>query len=260
MFRLQKYIDTVSVKEYNTFTQCQNNMRKEEECMPRGSPERTKKRKNEILDACEKVYREQGFYGVNIKEISTETSLTRPAIYNYFETKEEILLGLLVREYDGWCKELEELAASAETLSRLELAEQMAHTLEKKEILLRILNMNLFEIEQNSRVERLAEFKRRYIRATDTLTGILHSFKPGITDSECMEFCEIFSAFLFGVYPFAFHTRKQTEAMELAGIRFREPTVYQMVYRCLLRLIPNEKQKTKKERKTDNENHRKPNV
>ena len=198
--------------------------------MPRASAERTEKRKSEILDACEKVYREQGFYGVNIKEISTETSFTRPSIYNYFETKEEILLGLLVREYDGWCGELEKLGALAETLSRLDLAEQMAHTLDGKEILLRILNMNLFEIEQNSRVERLAEFKKQYARATDALTGIMRSFQPEMTDSECME--------LFGVYPFAFHTEKQKAAMELAGIRFREPTVYQMVYRFLLRMIP----------------------
>ena len=57
--------------------------------------------------------REQGFYGVTIKEISTEISLMRPAIYNYFETKEEILLGLLTIEYGEWCAGLEGLIVSA---------------------------------------------------------------------------------------------------------------------------------------------------
>ena len=104
----------------------------------------------------------------------------------------------------------------------------------------------------------MAEFKKQYARATDALTGIMCSFQPEMTDSECMEFCEIFFAFLFGIYPFAFHTEKQRAAMELAGIRFREPTVYQMVYRFLLRIIPIGKQK--KEGKPDNENHRKPNI
>ena len=177
--------------------------------MPRGSPERTKKRQNEILDACEKVYREQGFYGVNIKEISTETSFTRPSIYNYFETKEEILLGLLAREYESWCMELEALIFSAKKSSYSTLSEQIAHTLEKKETLLRILNMNLFEIEQNSRIERLAEFKKLYLRSTVALTEILHSLQSTITDLECEQFCESFLSFLFGVYPFAFHTEKQ---------------------------------------------------
>ncbi len=206
--------------------------------MPKGSPELTEKRKNEILDACEKIYRAQGFFGVTIKEISTEICLTRPAIYNYFETKEEILLGLLIREYDGWCEELEKLADPASGLSIQELADRMAHTLAKKETLLRILNMNLFEIELNSRIERLAEFKKRYSRSIHAFCSILRSYKASVTDTECEEFCELFSAFLFGVYPFAFHTEKQLKAMRLAGVAARDPSIYDMVYRCLLRLLP----------------------
>lgn len=206
--------------------------------MPKGSPELTEKRKNEILDACEKIYRTQGFYGVTIKEISTEISLTRPAIYNYFETKEEILLGLLTREYEEWCGELEKLIISAKALDRKELSSQIAHTLEDKETLLRILNMNLFEIEQNSRVERLAEFKKLFQRSVKAMSGILKAYKPDASDLECEEFYETFSSFLFGVFPFTKHTEKQMEAMELAGVKLNEPSIYNMVDRCLLKLIP----------------------
>lgn len=206
--------------------------------MPKGSPELTEKRKNEILDACKKIYKAQGFYGVNVKEISTQISLTRPAIYNYFETKEEILLGLLAREYEVWCDELEALIPQACECCQTKLSEKIAHTLEEKEILLRILNMNLFEIELNSRVERLAEFKKIYLRAVTALSHILHSYTPGISDSECSDFCNSFCAFLFGVYPFAFHTEKQKKAMEIAGVEFKEPTIYQMVLKALIRLIP----------------------
>lgn len=215
--------------------------------MPKGSAERTERRKSEILDACEKIYREQGFYGVNIKEISTETSFTRPAIYNYFETKEEILLGLLAREYENWCGELEKIEIIAEKLNRVQLAEQIAHTLEQKTTLLRILNMNLYEIEQNSRVERLAEFKKLYFRSVTALTEILRGFKISISDKDCEEFCELFLAFLFGVYPFAFHSEKQVKAMKLAGVRLKEPTIYQMVNQCLLRFLPDEIKKNKEE-------------
>lgn len=206
--------------------------------MPKGSPELTEKRKNEILDACEKIYRAQGFYGVTIKEISTEISLTRPAIYNYFETKEEILLGLLAREYEEWCTELEGLIVPAKALDRTELSEQMAHTLEDKETLLRILNMNLFEIEQNSRVERLAEFKKLFQRSITAMSEILKAYKSDVADLECEEFYETFSAFLFGVFPFTKHTEKQIEAMELANVKLNEPGIYDMVNRCLVKLIP----------------------
>lgn len=205
--------------------------------MPKGSPELTEKRKDEILNACEKMYRAQGFYGVSIKEISSGISLTRPAIYNYFETKEEILLGLLSREYDLWCRQLEELLPKAHGYTKQQLSEAIAHTLEDKDVLLRILNMNLFEIELNSRVERLAEFKKLYLRSVTALSAVLRTYQPEVSSIECEDFCDSFCALLFGIYPFAFHTDKQKEAMSLAGVAFREPTVYQMVYKSLLRLI-----------------------
>lgn len=206
--------------------------------MPKGSPELTEKRISEILNACEKIYRTQGFYGVNIKQISTEISLTRPSIYNYFETKEEILLGLLIREYDCWCGELEAVIDKANGSSRPELSRYIAHTLEDKDILLRILNMNLSEIEQNSRVERLAEFKARFKRLISLLHEILRSYKADISGAEREEFCETFSAFLFGVFPFTKHTDKQIEAMRIADVHMREPSVYEMVYQCLMKLLP----------------------
>ena len=81
--------------------------------MPKASPELVEKRKKEIIDACETIYKAKGFYGVTIKEISTRTSFTRPSIYNYFETKDEILLALLVREYEKLNEDLQRVKEEA---------------------------------------------------------------------------------------------------------------------------------------------------
>ena len=206
--------------------------------MPRQTGEQKEERKQEIINACERVYKEKGFYGVTIKEISTETSFTRPAIYTYFETKDEILLALLDREYEAWVTDLEKIRSIKVSLTRTQLAEELAHSLEEREVLLRIQNMNLYEIELNSRVERLAEFKSLYGQAVETLGAILKNQMPGTTDEECEKIILTFGAFLFGVYPFVFHTEKQLEAMEQAGVVQSEVSVYQMVYECLIRILP----------------------
>ena len=39
---------------------------------------------------------------VILKEVGKVTSFNRTAIYNYFNTKEEIFLALMQREYDLW--------------------------------------------------------------------------------------------------------------------------------------------------------------
>ena len=194
--------------------------------------------KNEILDVCEQIYREQGFYGVTIKEISTKTSFTRQAIYTYFETRDEILLGLLKREYEVWADDLKKIEAIRTSLTRKQLAEEIAHTLEDREVLLRLQNMNLYEIEQNSRVERLAEFKENYAHVISVLDSILEKQFPDTDTIERENIYLSFMSFLFGVYPFVFHTEKQLEAMKMAGVSQSETSIFKMVYECVIRLLP----------------------
>ena len=208
--------------------------------MPRRTQEQKEARKQEIIDACEMIYREKGFHGVTLKEISARTSFTRPAIYTYFETRDEILLALLNREYECWIKDLVRISSIKTKLTKEQLVEELAHTLEDREILLRIQNMNLYEIELNSRVERLSEFKRLYGRSVECFITILKNQIPGI-DDECKTITDIFNAFLFGVYPFVFHTPKQIEAMEDAGIQPVDTSIYELTYDCLIRLLPDKK-------------------
>lgn len=205
--------------------------------MPKGSPELTAARKEEIINACEDLYKKMSFKDITIKEIGAVTSFTRTSIYNYFRTKEEILLALFCREYDIWCGKLEEISQSSGEMSREDIASAIAHSLENREILLRIQCMNLYDIEDNSRVECLAEFKLRFKRMYELLTAILKSYHPEVTDDECDSFCCCFSSFLFGIYPFVFHTENQIKAMEIADIRVPELTIFEMVYDCLIRLL-----------------------
>ena len=47
-----------------------------------------------------------------------------------------------------------------------------------------------------------------------------------------------FNAFLFGVYPFVYHTEKQFEAMKLANVPHTETAIFDMAYHCLLKVLP----------------------
>lgn len=206
--------------------------------MPKVAPEQLEKRKEEIIDACEKIYRTQGFYGVTLKGISEQITVTRPAIYNYFETKEEILLALLVREYERWLELLAEVGERADTLTKEGLADAVAHTLEGRDVLLRIQNMNLYDIEQNSRIEKLTEFKVLYRKAMVMFREILKRYSDKMPENSMEPLYLTFSSFLFGVYSFVFHTEKQLESMELAGVEQSDVTIYDMVYNCLIQILP----------------------
>ena len=49
-------------------------------------------RKEEIINACEKLYETNTFKDITMKSIGEETTFSRTSIYNYFQTKEEIFL------------------------------------------------------------------------------------------------------------------------------------------------------------------------
>ena len=130
--------------------------------MPKGSEELTNARKEEIIDACAALYETVGFKDITIREIGERTSFTRTSIYNYFQTKEEIFLALLQREHESWIAELEDLIRQNARLSVEEFADRLAGTLERRECMLKLESMNLYDMEGSSRMENLVAFKRVY--------------------------------------------------------------------------------------------------
>ena len=205
--------------------------------MIKGTPELIATRREEIINACQRLYQTMSFKEITLKEISAETSFSRPTIYNYFQTKEEIFLALYEREYQLWNKDLEALLGEHETLARPELAELLARSLEKRVQLLKLLAMNNYDMEANSRPELLVSFKRAYGKSLENVDLILKKFCPEMDEAQQMSFRLVFFPFMFGIYPYAAVTEKQRSAMEEAGVNFRYCSIYELTLACLHRLL-----------------------
>lgn len=205
--------------------------------MPAGSVERTNARKEEIINACEKLYQTMSFKEITIKEIGTVTSCSRTSIYNYFETKEEIFLALLKREYDAWVKDLNRMTEQNEKMSNDEIAAAMAASLDKRQQLLKILSMNHYDLEENSRMERLVEFKVSYGQSLRAVMAMLAKFRPDMDIKKQQEFVYAFFPFLFGIYPYTIVTDKQKEAMECAGVDYTYSSIYDLTFTAVKRLL-----------------------
>ncbi len=55
---------------------------------------RTEARKEQILNAAEKVFAEKGFHQATVSEVAKEAGLSDATIYEYFSTKEELLFSI----------------------------------------------------------------------------------------------------------------------------------------------------------------------
>ena len=205
--------------------------------MPKVSEEFLLARREEIIDACAKLYETMSFKEVTLKEIGQVTTFNRTAIYNYFNTKEEIFLALMQREYECWTRELDELIKAHEQMTRDELARALAHSLEKRERLLKLLSMNHFDMEENSRYENLVEFKKAYGESIRAVGRCLDKFCPEMNEKDKEEFLYVYFPFMYGIYPYAVVTEKQRKAMEDAGAGFVYHSVYELSYNCLKKLL-----------------------
>ena len=196
--------------------------------MPKGSAELTRARKEEIIAACRELYETRSFKDITLKEIGQLTSFTRTSIYNYFETKEEIFLALFQREYELFVEDLDALCNREEKLSIDELASELSHSLDRRPLMLKLLSMNLYDMEDNSRMERLVEFKIAYGESKEALDRCLQKYCPDLNEAGRQTFLYAFLPFVYGLYPYTVVTEKQKQAMKEAEISYVYMSTYEM--------------------------------
>ena len=188
--------------------------------MPKLSPEMTNARRDEIIAACETLYERMGFKDLTLKEIAKYTSLSRPSIYNYFETKEEIFLAILQKEYWSWVEALNREMEENDTMTKDEVAQVISRTLCDHPQILKIVSMNHYDMEANSREERLIEFKKSYGATLKAVDRLLSKFCRDMTSKDRQAFLYSFFPFIYGIYPYTVVTDKQKRAMEQAIVPY----------------------------------------
>jgi AcrR family transcriptional regulator len=66
--------------------------------VPKVTEEHRARRREEILDAARRCFSRYGYEGATVARLEAETGLSRGAIFNYFERKEDIFVALVERD------------------------------------------------------------------------------------------------------------------------------------------------------------------
>ncbi len=83
-----------------------------------------KGKKNQIIDAAQKMFFEKGFDGVTIRAVQREVGCEVGLFYYYFKSKEEIFEVMFDRFEEGWKKGFEKAVENAE-IQPFEAAEKL---------------------------------------------------------------------------------------------------------------------------------------
>ena len=85
-------------------------------------------RRREIVAACRRIYETKSFQEVTVCDVSKLVNFSRPTIYNYFHTKEEIFLALFQQEFEHWNAELKKAVSTVRIPKPRRFAEIVADT------------------------------------------------------------------------------------------------------------------------------------
>lgn len=195
-------------------------------------------RSQEILEATKQLL-DKGYYykEINMKEISKITSFSRPSIYNYFQTKEEIFLTLLTNEYESWANEISDFSNSNKNGTGKQFADNLAFSLNNRPLMLKLIANNLTDFEENSRMKFIVTFKKAYGSTIQAVKDGLEIFFPELTSQEQEEFIYSFFPFLYGLNPYAVGTEKQRIGLKEAEVDYTFFSVYELVLNILKKLL-----------------------
>lgn len=166
---------------------------------------------DEILNSCENIYLKTDFTNITIQLISGKTTIRRTAIYKYFQNKEEILLEVLKKHIELLKEEFndEELIKNKEDFSN-----NFIKIFENHVIILKIMGVNLAEIERQVRVEKLIEFKKTFKEFHDKFIDVLKEIYPNNLIKGYENVYILLLTLMHGYYPLTNPTIKQIEAMK----------------------------------------------
>ena len=72
-------------------------------------PDVSEERKNQILEAAQRLFSKLGFYQARMSDIAEESGLSKGTLYWYFKSKNDIILGLLDHIFESELKDLQSL-------------------------------------------------------------------------------------------------------------------------------------------------------
>ena len=85
----------------------------------RTDPERAQNRRNQVLQAAAVCFARSGFHGASMSEISKEAGMSAGHIYNYFESKEAIIMAFVDLESEHVGAQLRELGSKEDPLQAM---------------------------------------------------------------------------------------------------------------------------------------------
>lgn len=194
-------------------------------------------RQKEIINACYSLYSNGNYDDITFGKISEITSISRPSIYNYYITREEILLDVLEKEYFKWHENLKKNYNENVRLNKIELKQLLVNSFDNFDIFLRLLSIQYSIIEKNCSFEKLTQFKmntQTIFKSLEVIVG--KTFNRSSVEARST-FILMFFSTIGNIYELCSPNITQIKAMKIATREYTLPDFKELANKFIENLI-----------------------
>ncbi|XWN53644.1 TetR/AcrR family transcriptional regulator [Anoxybacillus flavithermus] len=100
-------------------------------------------RKEQIIEVAMKLFAEKGYHATTMQEIAEHSQLAKGSLYNYFKSKEEIVLSIFQYHYDQLFQQFARIASDRSLTAREKFLKQLSLQIEAFEQHKEIVQMHM---------------------------------------------------------------------------------------------------------------------
>jgi AcrR family transcriptional regulator len=165
-------------------------------------PEHKEERREAILLAARELAAERSVREVSLGDIARRVGLAKSNVLRYYETREEVYLRLLLREWEAW-----QVDVAVKLWSRpptpAGIAATLARSLAERPLLCDLLSQMAEALERNVSARMAREFKSTTIPMVTDLGAIITELLPGMHPEDGREAISAAIVIVAGLWPMA---------------------------------------------------------
>ncbi|MCQ2079388.1 MAG: TetR/AcrR family transcriptional regulator [archaeon] len=190
-------------------------------------------RRDMILAACEEIYFSGGYVAVTFNTVSAKTSFTRPALYNYYKNRDEMLLDLVRKLYSEWRDGLFKLIEENENVDREGYCTLLSDYASENDGIFKLFT-DMHLIEENCELDHLVEAKKDTDEFLTRITEFTRRTFPKASDEQIADYLNNAILIFSAIYPFTHRSQRVVDSNhatipEVSSVNMRE-----MLYRVLM--------------------------
>ena len=165
-------------------------------------PEHKEERREAILRAASQLAAERSVREVSLGDISRRVGLAKSNVLRYFETREDVYLRLLLRQWEAWQVDVGVRLWSGEPTPDA-VARTLAGSLAARPLLCDLLSQMAVTLERNVSAQVARDFKSSSIAMVSDLGALITELLPGIDPEDARETVSAAIVIVAGLWPMA---------------------------------------------------------